>query len=275
MKTIYFLLVSSTMPIFATGIPVVDAAHIAVNEVSHTMDFAEQLVHEANQQTQIAKEIEQIKQLYEQIEQLYQQIEQMDDYLARFGDPKQIVDLAGLDALLKELGQKTTGLDIEKRLPAITGEGMFGFDGVGVLEAITPSFEVGGQVIEREPERYKAEDATRATIEEFRRKKQQVIERRDQLKGEIAETTKQLQTASTDSEVQKLTGVMLGLQTELEAMDQEVEIAAAENQARELENTNQRRAQAKAAAERDAKRFQIGNQRDLQTYKIDRGGYGW
>jgi len=51
-----------------SGIPVVDVAHIAANQTSHTIDYIQQLLHEANQQTQIVKQVEQITQLYEQID---------------------------------------------------------------------------------------------------------------------------------------------------------------------------------------------------------------
>ena len=75
--------------------------------------------------------------------------------------------------------------------------------------------------------------------------------------------------------MKKLTGVLLGQQTELQAIDRELEIAASENAAREMENANQRRAEAKARAEAEAKRFQVANQRDLDTYQLDQSRYGW
>lgn len=259
----------------AGGIPVIDAAHIASNRVSHAIDYVQQVLHEANQQTQIAKEIEQVTQLYEQIDQLYEQIAQMDDYLERFGDPKSILDLAGVDGLLAELGQATAGLDIEALLPNITGEDFFGFDGSGIFQPIAPTISLGEAEFERDAVRYKPNDAVRATIAQYREKKEDVVERRDQLRGEIVETTGQLQAAETDSEVKKLTGVLLGQQTELQAIDRELDIARGDAEARALENENQTEAEAKARAEESARRFEEGNRADVQTYKIDRSPYGW
>ena len=106
-------------------------------------------------------------------------------------------------------------------------------------------------------------------------KKEDVLERRDTLRAEIAETTEQLRSAETDSEVKKLTGIMLGLQTELQATDRELDIARGDAEARALENQNQAEAAAKAEAERDARRFEIANQRDVETYKLDRSRYSW
>jgi len=275
----YFLSLATLATTITTakpsGIPVVDVAHIAVNQTSSTIDYIQQLLHEANQQTQIVKQVEQITQLYEQIEQLYEQIEQMDDYLERFGDPKSLLDFDGLDELLSSLGQATGGLDIEGILPGITGEDMFGQDGFGVFQPINPDITISGETFERDAERYKPNDASRATIEQYREKKESVIERRDVLREEISGTTEQLRSAETDSEVKKLTGVLIGLQTELQATDRELDIARGDAEARAIENANQAEAQAKAQAEEDARRFEVGNRLDVQTYKLDRSRYGW
>ena len=130
-------------------------------------------------------------------------------------------------------------------------------------------------MFERNAETYKPEDVTRETIAQYRAKKKEVIERRDALKNEVAATTTQLKGAATDSEVKKLTGVLLGLQTELQALDKEVDIAAEDAVVRDLENKNQRRTEAKAAQEENAQKFAEGNRKDAATYKIDDSGYGW
>ncbi|MEZ5325847.1 MAG: hypothetical protein R3F19_12395 [Verrucomicrobiales bacterium] len=269
------LALSLSSTLHATGIPVVDAAHIASNRVSHAVDYVQQVLHEANQQTQITKQIEQITQLYEQIDQLYEQIAQMDDYLERFGDPKSILNLAGVKDLLAELGRATDGLDIEAKLPDITGEDWFGYDGSGIFQPIKPTITIGEEEFKRDAERYKPNDAVRATIEQYREKKVDVVERRDRLRGEIAETTGQLQSAETDSEVKKLTGVLLGQQTELQAIDSELDIARGDAESRALENENQTQAEAKARTEESARRFEEGNRADVETYKLDRSSYGW
>jgi hypothetical protein len=262
-------------PTFAGGFPVVDVAHIASNRIAHATDYVQQILHEANQQTQILKEIEQIEQLYTQIDQLTTQIAQVDDYLDRFGDPETILDLAGLDELLSQLGQATDNLDVAERMRDVTGRGIFDFSGGGIYKEIKPDMEIDGEEFAREASRYKAEDAVRETVDEFRAKKLEVIERRDILKEEVGSTVEAIRTATTDSEVKKLTGVLLGQQTELQAIDRELEIAASENAARDLENANQRRADAKARAEAEAKRFEVGSLRDLDTYQLDQSIYGW
>ena len=176
---------------------------------------------------------------------------------------------------MSELRQATEGLDIELQLPELTGEGMFGFDGSGIHRPIEPSLSIGGEEVEREAALYKANDATRATLEQYRTKKEEVLQQRDALREEIASTTEQLRGADTDAEVKKLTGVLLGLQTELQATDRELDIAQADAETRAIENQNQADARAQAETEADARRFEIGNRRDLETYQLDRSSYGW
>lgn len=259
----------------AGGFPVVDVVQIASNKVSWATDLAQQVLQEANQQTQIAKQLEQINQLYTQIDQLTMQIAQVDDYLDRFGDPETILDLAGFTELQNQLGQATGNLDVAENLGIIDGVKMFTFDGEGVFEAIKEDIHIDGEVFAREAERYKPEDAVRETVDQFRAKKLEVIERRDVIKDEISDSVEAMRTATTDSEVKKLTGVLIGLQTELEAVDRELDIAANENAARALENENQQRLEAKARAEAEARRFEVGNARDVTMYQLDQSRYGW
>ena len=259
----------------ASGFPVVDVAQIAANRVSWATDLAQQVLQEANQQTQIAKQLEQINQLYTQIDQLTTQIAQVDDYLDRFGDPETILDLAGFTELQIQLGQATDHLDVAENLGIIDGVKMFTFDGQGVFEAIKEDITIDGEVFAREAERYKPEDAVRETVDQFRAKKLEVIERRDVIKDEISDSLEAMRTATTDSEVKKLTGVLIGLQTELEAVDRELDIAANENAARALENENQQRLEAKARAEAEVRRFEVGNARDVTMYQLAQSRYGW
>ena len=261
--------------IFAGGFPVVDVVQIASNKISWATDLAQQVLQEANQQTQIANELEQIAQLYEQIDQMTTQIAQVDDYLDRFGDPESITELAGLDGLLDQLGEATDALDISERMGEITGAGIFEFDGGGIFKEIDADIAIDGEVFARDAVRYKPEDAIKETVDQFREKKLEVIERRDLAREEIASTVEALKEATTDSEVKKLTGVLLGQQTELQAIDRELDIAASENAARELENASQRRAEAKARTEAEVRKFEVANRRDVATYQIDQSRYGW
>jgi hypothetical protein len=56
------------------------------------------------------------------------------------------------------------------------------------------------------------------------------------LPGQIAPTTQQLQAATTDAETQKLTGVLVGYTAELEAVDREIDHAAAQVATQDAEN---------------------------------------
>jgi len=58
------------------------------------------------------------------------------------------------------------------------------------------------------------------------------------LKEEIAATTEKLQSANTASEVQKLTGVMIGLNAALSATDKELDHATTLALVQDIENRN-------------------------------------
>ena len=152
---------------------------------------------------------------------------------------------------------------------------MFEFDGEGLYAPIEAVIEIDDLEVERNADLYKSNDATRETIDQYREKKADVIARRDVLRREVGSTTDSLRNADTDAEVKKLTGILIGLQTELQATDQELEIAKGDSEARALENENQANADAKAKAEAEARRFQEANRRDVETYQLDQSPYGW
>jgi hypothetical protein len=72
------------------------------------------------------------------------------------------------------------------------------------------------------------------------------------LKDAIASTTKALQSATTASEVQKLTGVLIGQQSALAATDKEVDQAVDVSEEQDIENRNDRQKQ-KTAEEEEQK----------------------
>ncbi len=259
MKLIHYLLLFAVQLIatpseskaqFGIGgpLPVIDHVHIGLNASHNALDLVEQI-------TQVLKLIEQIR--------------QMVDYLERFGDPKLILDVAGAEELLAALNQ--SGL-IESS-PIIVGDAngidVFDYGGLGVYKPVGPLVTVDGVVAEpRDPSLYRPEDAAQKTFENYRVVQASVFSRREDLKRTVASTTAGLQAATTASEVQKLHGVLIGLQTELAAVDQELEFAALENLARHLENENQRRVNAKASIERDAAVLRTGSAKDQQFYPL-------
>jgi uridine kinase len=82
-----------------------------------------------------------------------------------------------------------------------------------------------------------------------------VRERRTALKDQIAATTQKLQSATTASEVQKLTGVLIGLNGALAATDKELDYALSLSIVQEVENRNDTERQIKARTEEQKAEF--------------------
>ena len=259
MKLIHYLLLvavqlvatpSESKAQFGIGgpLPVIDHANFGVNVSHNALDMIEQI-------NQVLNSLEQIR--------------QMVDYLGRLGDPKLILDVAGARTLLEDLRQ----IGLIEASPIIVddafGVDVFDYGGLGVYEPIGPLVEVDGVTSEpRDPSLYRPEDAAQKTFENYRDVQASVFSRREDLKRAVASTTDSLQSATTISQVQKLHGVLIGLQTELAAVDQELEFAALENLARHLENENQRRVNAKASTEMDAAVLRTGSAKDQQFYPL-------
>ncbi|MCI0539168.1 MAG: hypothetical protein L0Z50_28505 [Verrucomicrobiales bacterium] len=76
-----------------------------------------------------------------------------------------------------------------------------------------------------------------------------VLARRQTLKEQIAVTTERLQSATTASEVQKLTGVLIGLNGALSATDKELDQAVSLSLVQDIENRNNAEKQIQARRE--------------------------
>jgi len=79
--------------------------------------------------------------------------------------------------------------------------------------------------------------------------------RRAAIKDRIAQTAAQLQSATTDAEVQKLQGVLTGLSADLNSTEAEVNQALASTLVQDIQNRNDERKQQQALAERHNAEF--------------------
>lgn len=258
MKALIVILSVWLFPIlssFAGGMPVFDAVAVASQRIAAERDYLEQLLHEANQQTEIVKMVEQIRQL--------------DSYLDRFGDPSSIKDLEGLDELYRQLKAAPV-----LKLPDIKREDLQTDEVFRPLASkIGPKLDkeivLDGKVeATHDGEIYAPEVAERRTQEDYQQVRASVLTRREMLRKSIAGTTKQIQQAGTASEVQKLSSVLSGLQSELQSVDNELEFAASDVQARTLANATEKEILRKAAVETERASLRVGTRKDAETYKL-------
>jgi SOS-response transcriptional repressor LexA len=80
-------------------------------------------------------------------------------------------------------------------------------------------------------------------------------QRRATIKTNIAQTTQQLQNATTDAEVQKLHGVLTSLNGDLASTDDEVNQAAASATVQDIQNRNDQQKQIQALTEQQNAEF--------------------
>jgi hypothetical protein len=109
----------------------------------------------------------------------------------------------------------------------------------------TPS----GNQVQRETTDYKPNDAINKATENYTNVTADVLQRRQALKDDIANVTEALQSATTASDVQKLTGVLIGLNGALAATDREIDQALAVSVEQDIENRNDQQKQQTADQE--------------------------
>ncbi len=80
-------------------------------------------------------------------------------------------------------------------------------------------------------------------------------QRRATIKDQIAQTTQQLQNATTDAEVQKLHGVLTSLNGDLASTDDEVNQAASSAMVQDIQNRNDQQKQIQALTEQQNAEF--------------------
>ena len=259
MRRLSFLLLSILLPLSSrAGMPVTDAALIASNERNNALDYALQIVQEANQQTQILR--------------LVDQIQQVEDYLDRFGDPEELVAIGGVAALLTALETPNASRTSEAIVAEVSGRDALVEDGLGLYNPVGQSVRVDGvTAANRSADFYKPEDASTKAIEHYREVRQDVLTRRTELKAALRKTTAQLQHATTASEVQKLTGILIGLQTELGAVDRELDFAMHEALSRSLENSTAQERARKAQIEDERTKLRVSTAKDVESYRLMTG----
>lgn len=102
---------------------------------------------------------------------------------------------------------------------------------------------LGGAQVPRLDQLYRKYGAIHNGSRNFQAVTDDVGSRRENLRGQIAETTARLQASTTDAETQKLTGVLVGYNAELATVDHEIDQAAAQVATQDAENRADRERQ--------------------------------
>lgn len=121
----------------------------------------------------------------------------------------------------------------------------------------------------RAEEQYRKFGAIQQGSQNFQKVTDDVRSRREALRQSIATTTQQLQAATTDAETQKLTGVLTGYTAELQAVDHEINQAAAQVATQDIENRADREKQEQARREERQAQVEEGFRRYGEVFQID------
>ena len=112
-----------------------------------------------------------------------------------------------------------------------------------------------GQTIQRPANQYEPFSAIINSASNFVAVADNAAQRRATIKNQIAQTTQQLQNATTDAEVQKLHGVLTSLNADLASTDDEVNQAASSAMVQDIQNRNDQQKQIQALTEQQNAEF--------------------
>jgi hypothetical protein len=216
-----------------------------VNDIQQVLDEAEN----------IAEYVTMIDNQVQQITTLGNQLSEFKNYEALFGNPSQVVlsMVAPLDADLQSL---EPGLNLENLVANANGNTALTFNDNGIYATVGTSFQTpGGQTIQRPADQYKPFASIINTASNYVSVADNAAQRRATIKDQIAQTTQQLQSATTDAEVQKLNGVLASLNSDLASTDDEVNQAASSAMVQDIQNRNDQQKQILALTEQQNAEF--------------------
>lgn len=210
----------------------------------------------ADQAQNIAKYVQMVNNQVEQINRLTSQLQELEKYNEAFGDPSKLLKIKGVDGLVRDLRKTELGQSMRQVQEVAQGIDALTDNANGLYHKIGAVFKTpSGTEVQRDEKSYRANAAILHTTQNYTNVFDDVRIRRRALKEEIAATTEKLQGASTASEVQKLTGVLVGLNGALAATDKELDQALSLTIAQDVENRSDTEKQVKAHSEEQKAEF--------------------
>jgi hypothetical protein len=216
----------------------------------------------------IAKYIEMIQNQVQQIRTLTDQLNEFKHYESLFGDPRAVV-LTTVQPLVTDLRKTELGRTLTALEGAVdAGQAML-YDANGLFSSIGTTFTTpNGATVTRREAPYLPVAAVQKTTDNFLSVSTDATARRVALKEEIARTTTALKNATTDAEVQKLSGVLIGLSSALNNTDYEINQATASALVQDVANRNDAQRQIEAKKEQQHAEFTEAVQKYGQTFRL-------
>ena len=212
----------------------------------------EQILDEAES---IAKYVTMIDNQVQQINTLTSQLNEFKNYESLFGNPSQVA-LSMVAPLTSDLQSLEPGINLENLVASADGNFALAYNDAGIFATVGATFQTpGGETVQRPADRYKPFAAVINTASNYVAVADNAARRRAAIKQQIAQTTQQLQSATTDAEVQKLQGVLTSLNADLASTDDEVNQAASSAVVQDIQNRNDQQKQQQALQEQQNAEF--------------------
>jgi hypothetical protein len=204
----------------------------------------------------LAEYVDMVENQVQQIDTLESQLSQFENYENLFGNPSQVTlsMVAPLDTDLQSLEPIQ---NLGNLVASANGNTALTFNDSGIYPTVGASFQTpGGQTIQRPANQYEPFAAIINTASNYVSVADSAAQRRATIKDEIAQTTQQLQAATTDAQVQKLQGVLTSLNGDLASTDDEVNQAASAALVQDIQNRNDQQKQVQALTEQQNAEFE-------------------
>ena len=212
----------------------------------------QQIIDEAES---IAKYVTMINNQVQQINTLTSQLNEFKNYESLFGNPSKVV-LSMVAPLAADLQGVEPGVNLENLVAKANGSSAMTYNDSGIYATVGTSFQTPrGQTIQRPTNQYQHFSAIINTASNYVTVADNAAQRRATIKTNIAQTTQQLQDATTDAQVQKLNGVLASLNSDLASTDDEVNQAASAAMVQDIQNRNDQQKQVVALTEQQNAEF--------------------
>jgi hypothetical protein len=221
-----------------------------------------------NTAQEIAKYIEMIQKQVQQIQALNDQLTEFKRYEDLFGDPKAVL-LSTLKPLTDDLRKGELGQTLTTLEGDVNASQAMLYDASGMFHSIGTTFTTpNGRTVTRLELPYLPVAAVQKTTDNYLSVSTDATSRRVALKAQIAATTDAIKAAKTDAEVQKLTGILIGLSCALNNTDYEIHEATASAVVQDIANRNDAQRQIEAKKEQQHAEFSEAVQKYGQTFRL-------
>ena len=212
-------------------------------------DPANHLQAVEDQATNLAKYVQMVDNQVQQIDKATQTLTQLTNYVKIVGDPSQIVNVTGVSSAVTELKKTGVGQPVSALVSLANGASALQNNGRGLYVAVSNTTPSGSTIAHNE-DLYRRYDAVDRTVSNFQAVQNDTLARIQALRTAMKQTLAQLDAATTQTEIEKLRGVLTVQASALGDLHAEQAAAAQQATVQHLQNDNN--AQMKRQANADA-----------------------